>query len=117
MRLSPEEMTTQSPQKSPAPIRRLVRRIFGLGADDTTHTVVEQPPRTPAVGETWQLESLVDPWGDRGLCKIIDVRDGWVRYSLGRLSPDNRKTMGDFVRMYLPPNARAELPGDNKEPQ
>ena len=55
-----------------------------------------------AAGETWEFVDLPgDPWGNKPFrVRILDVRDGWVRYSMGRVFPDERRTIKSFVSMY-----------------
>ena len=56
-----------------------------------------------AAGETWEFVDLLsDPWGGKEpfRVQILDVRDGWVRYSMGDIFPDERRPVGRFVGMY-----------------
>jgi len=56
-----------------------------------------------AAGETWEFVDLLsDPWGGKEpfRVQILDVRDGWVRYSMGDIFPDERRPVGRFVSMY-----------------
>lgn len=56
-----------------------------------------------AAGETWEfVDSLGDPWGNKKpfRVQILDVRDGWVRYNMGTLFPDERCTIKSFVGIY-----------------
>jgi len=49
--------------------------------------------RTPQVGETWQYNNG-NPW--TFTVRILEIKDGWVRYSGGGLTSSIR----DFIRMY-----------------
>jgi hypothetical protein len=55
-------------------------------------------------GEYFEIVTTTDPWGGKRYApvKIIDVRDGWVRYSFGG-SPfsDERMRIEDFVALYV----------------
>lgn len=65
-------------------------------------------------GEEWALEQNNDPWGGKEYppVKIIDVRDGWVRYDMGgSIFRDERKTIGDFVALYRLKTPNVELSG------
>ena len=56
-----------------------------------------------AAGETWEFVDLLgDPWGGKKpfRVQILDVRDGWVRYSMGSIFHDERHPIKSFVRMY-----------------
>jgi hypothetical protein len=57
-------------------------------------------PELPAIGEVWQLKILADPWKDKGLTRIIDVKDGWVKYQIGWF--DYRLQLDAFLRCYQP---------------
>lgn len=55
----------------------------------------------PSPGAMWALRcDDKSPWPSKRYCavKILDVRDGWVRYDLF----DSRLKVDDFVRMYRP---------------
>ena len=57
----------------------------------------------PSVGETWILKSSNDdpfPPKARTLVDILEIREGWVRYDMGGVFRDERKTIEDFVRIY-----------------
>ena len=38
------------------------------------------PENTPKIGETWVLTLDTNPWEEAFLVRIVDLRDGWVRY-------------------------------------
>lgn len=63
----------------------------------------KQEPREiglPEPGELWELRSD-DPFESKYKpVKIIAVKDGWVRYYMGRAFPDERMKASFFVRMY-----------------
>ncbi len=60
----------------------------------------ESPPlrEDPKIGEKWILGKMTDdPWERRyPPVVILDVRDGWVRYSLF----DSRCSIRQFMSMY-----------------
>lgn len=54
----------------------------------------------PQIDEVW-IKKSDDPWGVTGhVVKILDVRDGWVRYHFNAHNPDNRKTIKSFIKYY-----------------
>ena len=64
----------------------------------------QQPPtREPKTDETWVFcPKNKSPWPDEDthLVHIRDVKDGWVRYSMGSVFNDERKKMDSFLHMY-----------------
>ena len=58
--------------------------------------------REPKPGERWTLKVVTDPWGGSPsiTVEILDVKDGWVRYSMGGSMSDLRMKMSDFVGCY-----------------
>jgi hypothetical protein len=62
----------------------------------------EQVTEDPKPEEKWQLKSLADPWGDRGLVYIREVKNEWVRYGFCNSGySDERKKLSDFKRLYI----------------
>ncbi len=64
-----------------------------------------QPEQVPEIkaGELWLFQPAPDPWGEKKYSpvKIIDVRDGWVRYDMGGfVFRDERRPAKTFVSMY-----------------
>jgi hypothetical protein len=60
-----------------------------------------------AIGSKWVLKPEGDPFPYRyPPAEILDVKSGWVRYSMGphhqSLFPDNRREILEFLRMYEP---------------
>ena len=55
-----------------------------------------------SIGSEWILCFNGDPWGPKKSTpvKILDVKDGWVRYDMGGFFRDERKKIEDFVRVY-----------------
>lgn len=56
-------------------------------------------------GQRWQFTPRDEsPWPSRpGVVVIIlDVHDGWVRYDMGSVFPDNRQPERLFREMYRP---------------
>ena len=94
---------------------RLFRWWFN-GKTVERHDMAEAAKSLPeiSVGSLWVLKGdKGDPFpskfrsmGKLGAARILDVKDGWVRYSMGppafSLFPDNRQEVGEFLRMYEP---------------
>lgn len=61
----------------------------------------------PKAGEEWVLCSRTDPWGGkkRPTVRIIDVKNGWVRYYMNRIFRDERKELIAFTDIYVPINS------------
>jgi hypothetical protein len=62
----------------------------------------------PEAGQYWILEDYAraptDPWGQRhslGPVHILDVREGWVRYALTRLTKRHER-ISVFINSYIP---------------
>lgn len=66
----------------------------------------------PVPGELWTLKRDNDPWGGRDNLniKILDVRDGWVRYYIGPTFNDERLEMDRFLYCYIPSNVNISGP-------
>lgn len=68
----------------------------------------EQKPEikgpSPSAGELWRFTPADDPWGAKNYrpVRILDARDGWVRYDMGGVSlfRDERCPVETFVGMY-----------------
>lgn len=61
--------------------------------------------RYPKIGELWEFKYLSsDPWSDSKqiVVKIIDVKEGWVRYAWQgtTLFQDERVQLSTFVKIY-----------------
>lgn len=57
----------------------------------------------PVKGEQWIfVPADSGPWPvENGVTvDILDVKDGWVRYDMGRIFRDERRTVETFTRMY-----------------
>ncbi len=56
----------------------------------------------PVKGEKWLLDiGTSDPFPPKyPPVRILDVKDGWVRYWMGSLFDDERKPIDQFMRMY-----------------
>jgi hypothetical protein len=69
-------------------------------------TQVAQLQQKPEPGETWRLKAAEgDPWGikEGDGVTILDVKNGWVRYSFGPvIFKDERMEMETFVYCYAP---------------
>lgn len=53
-------------------------------------------------GQRWAIP-MEGPWGGfHSPVVVLDVKDGWVRYSIPPSFPDNRRTEGDFRELYVP---------------
>lgn len=60
-----------------------------------------------SIGSKWTLRSNGDPFPSKyPPAEILDVKDGWVRYSMGpptmSLFPDNRREIDSFLQIYEP---------------
>ena len=54
----------------------------------------------PKPGELW-IFNPEDPFESKyAPVKILDVKDGWVRYYMGWAFPDERMKASSFVKMY-----------------
>ena len=58
-------------------------------------------------GEWWAIAPFCDgsPWSPKShdpifTIKILDVKDGWVRYSMGKIYNDERMETETFTRIY-----------------
>lgn len=75
-----------------------IKKIFGRKSS---------PERLPKPGETWWLDrSDQSPWEstmEPAPVKILDQREGWVRYSMGGLTfRDERMRVSSFIKIYKP---------------
>ena len=66
-----------------------------------------EPKQEIAVGSLWVIRrDKGDPFGVRssryGTARVLDVKNGWVRYAIGTGSPDNRRDVGMFLYLYEP---------------
>ena len=69
---------------------------------------MQQSPRKkikivePTIGEEWTLNLIPDPWGGQsfGPVKILDVKDGWVKYYSGGAFPDVREKLEGFIKAF-----------------
>ena len=63
--------------------------------------------KTPQPGELWDFK-FGRGHGATGSrpsyppAKVIEVRDGWVRYAIGQAHPDLSKPIQTFTYLYLP---------------
>jgi hypothetical protein len=68
--------------------------------DTTKSTTTKVPAQVPKPGEVWALGDG-SPWPVVGRgATILDVKDGWVRYSLGGRHSDERMEQRYFVKIY-----------------
>ena len=59
-------------------------------------------PGPPRPGEKWEFLDG-SPWSTSSKypdVEILEVRDGWVRYDMGGMFRDERKSLKDFTWMY-----------------
>jgi len=60
--------------------------------------------RKPIPGEDWEIipedDDPFPPKTKLPPVRVLGVRDGWVRYSIGHSFPDERVRMGIFLRFY-----------------
>ena len=62
--------------------------------------ITDEPEIVPVVGEYWQMISP-DPFPSKYKpVKIIGVKDGWVRYDMGKLFNDERMEIKIFKMIY-----------------
>lgn len=63
---------------------------------------IKQTQQIPGCGEAWILKQCNDPWGGRpeAVVKIVDVKEGWVRYDFPNLFKDQRMRMEMFLFCY-----------------
>ena len=76
-------------------MKKLLARLFGRKEK------AQPDPIRP--GESWvSAGSDGSPWplACATVVEIMDVRDGWVRYRMGLLFPDNRMRESLFRRIY-----------------
>jgi len=50
-------------------------------------------------GDEWRVRDG-DPFPPQSVAVILEVRDGWVRYRIGRTFPDNRMEEHTFRHCY-----------------
>lgn len=63
--------------------------------------------RQPKIGEVWTLVTDQDPWGrEAGRATVLDTKDGWVRYSLGKVFNDERMPVSTFIAIFTPPQEK-----------
>ena len=60
------------------------------------------PIKEPEIGDRWIFSPKGDPWGPGDFIpvKILDVRDGWVRYDMNGIFRDERMEIKEFMSMY-----------------
>lgn len=62
----------------------------------------DEPVRVPAPDEQWCMRDK-SPWPKKNNpVRIIDVREGWVRYYMNEVFHDERRELDEFLRMYGP---------------
>lgn len=60
---------------------------------------LNRPPK-PKIDEIWKIKDKDgSPWPNSysAYSKILDVKDGWVRYHINEIYPDNRMKISSFV--------------------
>lgn len=78
--------------------------MFGINrlADKIMNTFKsrEQNKNIPKHNDLWILNDDKSPWEPQNIpVTILDVHDGWVKYSIGILT-DNRMDLKIFLRIY-----------------
>lgn len=55
-----------------------------------------------AIGSLWVLHNYRDPFPtrDRPPVRVLDVKDGWVRYYIGEAFPDERMSVELFLGIF-----------------
>ena len=64
-----------------------------------------KPERIPVAGEYWVAKGLDDPFPKKEYTsvKILDVKEGWVRYDFGgNIFRDERLRLHSFLYCYQP---------------
>jgi hypothetical protein len=83
---------------------RLFRWWFNGKTVERVDAPVE-PKQEIAVGSLWTLRpDKGDPFPAKNHepSRVLEVKDGWVRYYLGAYFPDERETVDMFLFMYEP---------------
>lgn len=79
----------------------LLRRVMQLLRSLRVEDECLGDTSTPSQGELWVLTRAGDPFPPKyDPVKIREVRKGWVRYDIGKLFPDQRRTISEFTAMY-----------------
>lgn len=82
-------------------IKSLLQKQDVRGVQYTFDTLAN---KNPIPGQLWALKGDDgDPFGPkRGFCvvKILEVRDGWVRYYMNKIWDDERKPIKNFTNIY-----------------
>lgn len=64
-----------------------------------------KPKRVPVAGERWYFKDK-SPWPTKDGVRILDCKDGWVRYAMGlnggTIFQDNRMDLPSFRYIYTP---------------
>ena len=54
------------------------------------------------IGDKFALKNDDSPWAnaERPIVTVLDIKEGWVRYRIGHIFPDERKPIDVFLGMY-----------------
>lgn len=77
-------------------IGMLRRRFF----EEPTTAVAKPLREVPAIGSLWEIDTE-DPFPSKHYpIKVLEVKDGWVRYRINRWWPDERVKCETFYLVY-----------------
>jgi hypothetical protein len=71
------------------------KMLFGVYSRE-----IEEPKTLPCKGEAWVMIDK-SPWGSkRPAIKILDYKEGWVRYYMGPIYSDERMELETFLKIF-----------------
>ena len=85
----------------------LIQRLYAIKKEIKIASIQDEKNKViPKIGEEWLL-SIKDksPWDTTNKyppVTILDVKDGWVRYSFVTIFTDQRMEIESFLGMYKP---------------
>lgn len=79
--------------------------LYGRLATMRDHNLTKPQPIKDdgiSVGQFWRRNGDKSPWPqvEDSIVEILDVKDGWVRYYMNDLFPDNRMKINMFEAIY-----------------
>ena len=84
----------------------MLRRRF---LEEPTATVAKPLRDGPAIGSLWEIDTE-DPFPSKHYpIKVLEVKDGWVRYRISRWCPDERAKCKIFYLVYRPANNEGKV--------
>lgn len=89
-------------------ILKFLSSMFGRSAPSqqlTFDILANRIPRIPQAGDKWILDSRdpSDPFEPKETfppVEILEVKQGWVRYYMNRVLPDERMPIERFTQIY-----------------